>query len=76
MNVGASQRRVVTDYMDAVTSIAFLEVVIGLEHFPMLSLTWHDYSRASAQGANALQGCDYRCPYEFGSVRNAFHSVP
>jgi hypothetical protein len=75
VNVSGPQGRMVANHMDAMTSSAFLEVVIRLKHFPMTPLTGHDYSSASAQRTNAFESGDHSGPYEFRPVWDAFHGV-
>ena len=65
MNMRGLMRTPVTNHMNGVTGLTFLEMMIVSEQVPVGALAGHDYTRALAKRASAVERCDHCRSYEF-----------
>jgi len=66
----------VTNHMDCITGVTFLEMMMVGEQVPVRALTGHYHSCAFTKGAYAIE-CSYYCGSDkFRPVGDPLHGLP
>jgi hypothetical protein len=75
MNMRSFMGASVTNHMDRITGVAFLEMMMAGEQVPVRALTGHYHPCPFTKGTYAVECSDYCGSYEFRPVGDPLHSL-